>query len=936
MSQSYATQDATKICTKDTVKATGLNIWASGEHSGNGPEVDVIAVQGLAGDKYYTWVRKPVSARARPTRRCCFSFQGHRRNAQADALPNGVRATSDRTDTAEVMWLRDFLPGLIPTARIATYSYESDWLKGNVKTNLRQCGDQLLNVLLQNRSTEKEGRRPLVFIGHSLGGLIIKQALVLADHGDTYRDIRLSTAGIIFLGTPHEGSDAAIYGVRLAQAVGHDTALLESLTKNSTALYGIARDFEASYSDTDIVCFYETKDKAYGPLKTQFVDHKSASLLGKREIYLSTDHSGLSKFYSSEDENFLLVRPEIQRMVQKAPQRSEERYRSHTVGTEKAQGPRDRQEDQETLLRQTFASDYKSDKDLVSERVPGTCEWFFEDNRFLEWRDSNTSRLLWVSAGPGCGKSVLARALIDERSLCTNTTAPTVCYFFFKDGQKQRTRGANALCALLHQLFESTSLITHALPSYKSYKKKLQDAFGELWEILVKSAQDPAAGEIICVLDALDECEKNARKQLVEKLAHFFSQAVSFQNTSIKLKFLVTSRPYDDLEQSFRPLSGVSAYMRFDGDEKSQRIGQDINLVIDAKIPHITGDFSDEDRLRISNRLKEMDNRTYLWLFLTIDIIENSPSNFRRKSDIDSLLSNLPSEISDAYETILSRSSDDPKARILLELIIAATRPLSLEEANMALAMATRGESCKSQSALELWPQQSFAATVKNMCGLFVSVHDGKLFLIHQTAREFLTRTSKPARTNSHKWEGRLDMAAAHSTMSRICLDYLDFQDVASIHESHLGQGGHAESRNECFLLNYAAINWPIHYTSQPAELVKDALIAASGRGHNQKVQVLLDSGTADIDGKALCAASGRGHNQVVQMLLASGATDAAGEALSAASDSGYDQIVQMLLDKGAIYYAQVEAYDEALGVASSQGHDQVVQILQKAKESVR
>lgn len=92
---------------------------------------------------------------------------------------------------------------------------------------------------------------------------------MLADHGDTYRDIRLSTAGIIFLGTPHEGSDAAIYGVRLAQAVGHDTALLESLTKNSTALYGIARDFEASYSDTDIVCFYETKDKAYGPLKTQ-------------------------------------------------------------------------------------------------------------------------------------------------------------------------------------------------------------------------------------------------------------------------------------------------------------------------------------------------------------------------------------------------------------------------------------------------------------------------------------------------------------------------------------------------------------------------------------------------------------------------------------------------------------------------------------------
>lgn len=55
------------------------------------------------------------------------------------------------------MWLRDFLPDLIPTARIATYSYESDWRRVDVKTNLRECGEQLLNVLRQNRSTEKVG-----------------------------------------------------------------------------------------------------------------------------------------------------------------------------------------------------------------------------------------------------------------------------------------------------------------------------------------------------------------------------------------------------------------------------------------------------------------------------------------------------------------------------------------------------------------------------------------------------------------------------------------------------------------------------------------------------------------------------------------------------------------------------------------------------------
>lgn len=49
----------------------------------------------------------------------------------------------------EVMWLRDLLPTFIPNARIATFSYPSDWFKyrKGVKTSLRALGEQLLNVL---------------------------------------------------------------------------------------------------------------------------------------------------------------------------------------------------------------------------------------------------------------------------------------------------------------------------------------------------------------------------------------------------------------------------------------------------------------------------------------------------------------------------------------------------------------------------------------------------------------------------------------------------------------------------------------------------------------------------------------------------------------------------------------------------------------------
>lgn len=243
----------------------------------------------------------------------------------------------------------------------------------------------------------------------------------------------------------------------------------------------------------------------------------------------------------------------------------------NTFEESKASRQQDRRDNKEAALLQTLASDYKRDKDSVSTSVPGTCEWFFEDYRFLRGRDSKHSSLLWVSAGPGCGKSVLSRSLIDERRICSTTMTSTICYFFFKDGQEQRTRGAKALSAILHQLFENTALVSHTLPSAKSYGEKLQDAFGELWEVLTKCAQDSEAGEIGYILEALDECEEN--NQLQKKLVSFYSHTEAHKNPLCKLKFLVTSRPYDDLEDKIRLLLDNSTYLHFDGDDKSQRIG---------------------------------------------------------------------------------------------------------------------------------------------------------------------------------------------------------------------------------------------------------------------------------------------------------------------------------------------------------------------------
>jgi hypothetical protein len=92
---------------------------------------------------------------------------------------------------------------------------------------------------------------------------------VIAIHQREFTNLRLSIAGIIFLGAPFQGSDTALFGTWLAKALRGDTTLLKLLKKDSPTLSDLSRDFWGSHSDWDLVCFYEKKEADYGPLKIQ-------------------------------------------------------------------------------------------------------------------------------------------------------------------------------------------------------------------------------------------------------------------------------------------------------------------------------------------------------------------------------------------------------------------------------------------------------------------------------------------------------------------------------------------------------------------------------------------------------------------------------------------------------------------------------------------
>jgi hypothetical protein len=349
-----------------------------------------------------------------------------------------------------------------------------------------------------------------------------------------------------------------------------------------------------------------------------------------------------------------------------------------------------------------------------------------------------------------------------------------------------------------------------ALDVHKSHGAGLGTNFAKLWEILVSCAKSRDSGEIICVLDGLDECEEKSRTLLLNVLKDSFQEDGLISGPSVKLKVLITSRPVDKLEMVFNELIRSGRYFHLDGDEKSGQIKMEINKFIEYKVKLLAKHLTVRDRALISKLLMEKENRTYLWLYMIFFEIEQNPSVYRRSEDIEHLVSETPLDVWEGYEKTLERCKDRIKAELLLQLVLAATRPLTLDEANLSLTLALSRERYSSHQVLKskAWSQAIFASVARNLCGLLIMVYDEKLFFIHQTVREFLTAISSSPNT----WQGRFKLENSHGLLAQSCLQYLLFPDFARpIEAEHIINDWYP-------FYQYAADNWISHFSLQDKE----------------------------------------------------------------------------------------------------------------------
>lgn len=378
------------------------------------------------------------------------------------------------------------------------------------------------------------------------------------------------------------------------------------------------------------------------------------------------------------------------------------------------------------------------------------------------------------------------------------------------------------MCAILHQLLlDDNALVSNAEKDIAQAGEKLTESSSSLWKVFLAACQNHSNG-IICVLDALDECDPNDCPELVQNIKEMLG-------IRPKIRFLVTTRGYPHILNRFN--SYETGLIHLDGDGKIEKdaIQQEIGLVFDYKLEQLFRgknlDHQPERKAAIENALrsKGSEQRTYMWLKLIFDLMERIP--WMSDKDWKKLIESPPQNVNDAYATLLEKvpKGHEGSVNILLHLMVAAYRPLTLHE--MSIALNVRDNlGAHDEKDLGLQPDTQFKQWIIHMCGFFVTIYDSQLYFIHQTAKEFLAKTEPET-----SWPEGLDWLSpvidlpAHKVMAESAIAYLSlkcfnskrFYERALAYRSNADNRGwsHRVSLNKDYgFLDYTTRFWAKHF----------------------------------------------------------------------------------------------------------------------------
>lgn len=442
----------------------------------------------------------------------------------------------------------------------------------------------------------------------------------------------------------------------------------------------------------------------------------------------------------------------------------------------------------------------------IASIADGTCEWVLSHPAFLNWghQISTTSeeRFLIIHGRAGCGKSILSSYLHnmsgcttsrDQNNIGEGTNETLPLLFSFSSTDTARQTPASLSRTLLGQLVDHyrqdliLNEISRLMDKSSVSTSDLYDTLGHV----IGTISTP----VCLTIDGVDE--------YCGPLEDFFQRLIqlSDRNTLMKIILLGQSHCFSPLLRSRPGIHVIPIVPELNHD--------DIQTLARTEVEQAPEFWSDSIRQSVLHSLLTKAEGMFLWIRLMLDYLKSAPS----AAELYISLERLPDGLEQAYSFLLDRlslrlrKSEQTLVQRLFSMITASGRPLTYSEIQSiyALAMELDSDSDNTESfTLRIAPED-----IVRLCGGFVTFTDERFRVVHNSARDFLIRSSSD--WNAHPAPRQAIFGApltqSHKMLSGVCMKV--FQQAPGLETSFTYESHHGDLEEP--LIDYACLYAAYH-----------------------------------------------------------------------------------------------------------------------------
>ncbi|KAI1109568.1 hypothetical protein F5Y14DRAFT_23861 [Nemania sp. NC0429] len=899
---------------------------------------------------------------------------------------------SNHSSWIDIKWEDEFLPSLRGESirpRLSLYTYDVFGPLGGILTlgGAKDEATRLLDSLLKIRD-DRSKNMPIVFVGHDLGGSLVKEAAILAQQRK-YKDVYTSIGSMVFLGCPHQGLKVDLQAGCTHLLMTHQKTTYPEAWDLSGPLVDWVQATNYSFAETRIPTIIsiilgvsthpDSKERVFDRFATSTLsmfDKWFITDLGHKDLLRDMISKGLGGGVEWTDfSSNAAFRQCVDKLASQAPPQ----YSIDTL-------PLDKEEPEISAARRAFLEFINSDGAgcwLVHVPFPGygaveTAEHIFR------WRRDLSEQKLWTG-------------------LCE--------FFSFDPNNGHRDSAEAALYSFLAQLYSHRFHLenekeehTQEIIKYLDicHNTQIQDLYFTWISIVLLTLKsrrkDPSNRPefaIVIILGNLDDRIKDGAWlfQKLESIVH---------DCGLRLKVVITSSDPASLVSPVRSatLAGSSGLKPVDiyKLERPARPGNKVKVRNSHDSVSETRDQV-EDATFLKSIIALVQDRPQLYGYsVALGLLAQSCGNdetlwellanwlrglqFPSEEQLQEAISQLiPATPQKVFKHILTSLPSQTRSwsSLVLEWVTFAFRPLTLGE---LLDLELLDLSEEPQHGLP--GVSALRRITEKACGGLLTVRRKEIHLAHSELRDFLLASTQQAPGSPFSFSSA---ASTHERIATACLNYLASPKRRQLLEHRAGAGSwHTPFECKDDLLSYAVKYWLRHAMSAGKEifasnawtrfLADDEVVRlwvvlyqglsppTASRGDKsivnifaslaifaeheaedllisslKKYQELKTAGLSNACFAALAVAAGRGNLRIVKELLAIPLPE--GETLDqpilAAIESGNKEVFSEIIDLEQNIRRGIQDFTPLLARAASLGHTAFAKtLLDMAKTSGR